>query len=210
MLDLKGIRNIVFDLGGVLLNLDFEATISAFNHLGLPRKVLDKSQGYADRIFYELELGNVTPEIFRNRIRELLKINKLSDHKTDKAWCAMILDIPADRVKILQQLKNRYNLYLFSNTNQIHIGKLHQWFRETYGFEFAALFVRDIYSHEIHERKPDRSSFEKVLKITGINPAESLFIDDLEKNIKGAEDTGFKTFWLNNDFELKDIFPDFV
>ena len=206
MLDLKGIKNIVFDLGGVLLNLDFDATIRAFEKLGLDKAVMDKSTGYADKVFYALELGQVTPEMFRTRIRELLHNQDLTDKLIDDAWSAMILDIPQDRVNILKRLGSGYRIYLYSNTNRIHIEKLYKWFRETYLFEFPELFTSVLYSHEIHDRKPELSSFQKVANITGINPGESVFIDDLEKNIIAAEEAGFKTFWLRSPLEFKDLF----
>lgn len=207
MIDLKGIKNIIFDLGGVLLNLDFEATIRAFQNLGLDRAVLDKITGYADRIFYELELGETTPARFRSRVRELLNNNNISDREIDDAWCAMTLDIPGNRVKILQKLKKSFNLYLFSNTNMIHIDRLHASFKSQYGIGFTSLFLKNIYSHEIQDRKPNQSAFQKVIKITGVNPSETLFIDDLEKNIISAEGSGFRTFWLKEGTELSDVFP---
>ena len=205
-IDLKGIRNIIFDLGNVLLNLDFEASIRAFKELGLDDNVVDNQQAYADPIFYNLEVGKVTPEEFRNRVREVLNNHDASDKQIDDAWYGMILDIPAHRVKILQNLKNDYNLYLFSNTNKIHIDRLHSEFEEQYGIKFPSLFVKDYYSHEIHERKPDISSFEKVIELSGVNPSESVFIDDLHKNILGAEKVGLNTYWLKDGKEVVEIF----
>jgi putative hydrolase of the HAD superfamily len=118
----------------------------------------------------------------------------------------MILDIPAERVKVVQQLSRNFNIYLFSNTNQIHIERLHQSFKAEFGFDFPSLFVKDYYSHEIHERKPDLISYQKVIELSGVNPEESVFIDDLEKNIIGAQRAGLKTFWLKNGMEMTDIF----
>lgn len=75
-----------------------------------------------------------------------------------------------------------------------------------HGIEFSSLFVKDFYSHEIHERKPDLASYEKVIGLSGIKPAETLFVDDLEKNIVGAEKAGLKTFWLQDGMEVLEIF----
>jgi putative hydrolase of the HAD superfamily len=118
----------------------------------------------------------------------------------------MILDIPASRVKVVQELSKNYNVYLFSNTNQIHIERLHRAFKAEHGIDFPSLFVKDFYSHEIHERKPDISSYKKVIELSGINPEESIFIDDLEKNIIGAQQSGLKTFWLKEGMEMTDVF----
>lgn len=201
-----GICNIVFDLGNVLLNLDFDASIRAFHDLGFPKEVLDRKQVYSDAVFYQLETGKVSASGFRKRVRELLKNPAVTDVQIDAAWSAMILDIPPARVEMLQKLNKKFKVYLFSNTNEIHIAKLHHEFRESYGIEFSSLFVKDFYSHEIQERKPDLISFQKVIKLAGINPSETLFIDDLEMNVKAAAQLGLKTLLHNPAHEIADFF----
>jgi glucose-1-phosphatase len=204
--NLTNIKNIVFDLGNVLLNLDFDASIRAFQKLGLNSEVVNKQQAYADPIFYELETGKTTPEEFRIQVRRILNNPEATDQQIDDAWCAMIRDIPEKRVEMLKVLAKNYDVYLFSNTNAIHIKRLHKEFREMYGIEFPSLFVKDFYSHEIHERKPDLNSYLKVIELSGITPAETLFVDDLEKNILGAEKAGLKTFWLKEGTEVSEVF----
>ncbi len=205
-IDLTNIKNIIFDLGKVLLNLDFNASIAAFQKLGLHKDVLDNQQAYSDPVFYELEVGKVTPEEFCSRVRKVLKNQDATDEQIKDAWFAMILDIPASRVKVVQELAKNYNVYLFSNTNKIHIDRLYRAFKAEHGIDFPSLFVKDYYSHEIHERKPDISSYEKVIELSGVNPEETIFIDDLEKNIIGAQQAGLKTFWLKDGTELTEIF----
>ncbi|MBT3383706.1 MAG: HAD family phosphatase [Prolixibacteraceae bacterium] len=205
-IDLTDITNIIFDLGNVLLNLDFNASIKAFQELGLKNDVLNRQQAYSDPVFYELEIGKVTPEEFRKKVREILNNENATDLQIDDAWSAMVLDIPAERVKIVQELRKNYNVYLFSNTNQIHIDRLLPAFKAEHKIDFPSLFSKTYYSHEIHERKPDLSSFKKVIKLSSVNPAESVFIDDLEKNILAAEKAGLKTFWLKDRAELAEIF----
>ena len=205
-IDLKNIKNIIFDLGKVLLNLDFEASIKAFQQLGLKNDVLDNKQAYSDPVFYELEVGKISPKEFCNGVRRYLNNQDLTDLQIEDAWYAMILDIPASRVKVVQELSKNYNVYLFSNTNQIHIERLHRKFKAEHGIDFPSLFVKDYYSHEIHERKPDLSSYQKVIELSGIKPEESIFIDDLEKNIIGAQQSGLKTFWLKDGIEMTEIF----
>jgi len=204
--DLTNIKNIIFDLGKVLLNLDFNASIVAFQKLGLKTDVLDNKQAYSDPVFYELEVGKVTPEEFCNRVRKVLNNPNASDLQIEDAWYSMILDVPASRVKVVQDLSKNYNVYLFSNTNKIHIDRLHRAFKAEHGIDFPSLFVKDYYSHEIHERKPDLSSYKKVIELSGVNPEESIFIDDLEKNIIGAQQSGLKTFWLKEGMELTTVF----
>jgi putative hydrolase of the HAD superfamily len=204
--NLSNIKNIIFDLGRVLLNLDFDASIKAFQQLGSDGEVLDHKNAYVDPIFYKLEIGKITPAEFRNGVRKLLKKEQLTDRQIDKAWYAMILDIPEHRVKKVQELSKNYNLYLFSNTNQIHIDRLLTEFKTQHGIDFPSLFKTVYYSHEIHDRKPEVSAYEKVIELSGVNPEETLFIDDLENNIVAAQKAGLKTFWLQNGMEMTELF----
>jgi len=204
--DLSDIRNIIFDLGKVILNLDFDASIQAFQELGLNRNVLNRQQAYADPVFYQLETGSISPEKFRERVREIVDNPTPSDQQIDNAWCALIGDVPQERVEVLKRLRMNYRIFLFSNTNAIHISRMHAEFEKKYGFEFPALFEKDFYSHTIHERKPDLVSFQKVIKLASVDPEETLFVDDLEKNIVAAKEAGLKVFWLKDDMEMADLF----
>lgn len=206
MLDLTDIKNIIFDLGGVILNLDFEATFIAFRKLGSQSDKSETKESYANPVFLALETGQISVEEFRNKFHDYLKNPAVSDEMIDDAWYAMIRDIPANRVKALQNLSKKYNLYLFSNTNEIHISRLEKYFQKEYGFGFSSLFIQTFYSHIIHERKPDVSSFQKVISMAGIVPEETLFVDDLEKNLTGAQKAGLKTFWLQDGMEMAEIF----
>ncbi|WP_321997737.1 HAD family phosphatase [Draconibacterium orientale] len=204
--NLSNIKNIIFDLGRVLLNLDFDASIKAFQQLGSDGEVLDHKNAYADPIFYKLEIGKITPAEFRSGIRKLLQNEQLTNEQIDKAWYAMIRDIPEHRVKKVQELSKNYNLYLFSNTNQIHIDRLLTEFKTQHGIDFPSLFKTVYYSHEIHDRKPEVSAYKKVIALSGVNPEETLFIDDLENNIVAAQKAGLKTFWLQNGMEMTELF----
>lgn len=205
-IDLSNIKNIIFDLGKVLLNLDFDASIKAFQKLGSDGEILDHKNAYADPVFYNLEVGKISPAEFRTGARKALKNPKATDQEIDDAWYAMIKDIPANRVAVLKELNKNYNLYLYSNTNQIHMDRLLVEFKTMHGIEFPSLFKTAYYSHEINDRKPEVSSFEKVIQLSGINPEESLFIDDLENNIRGAEKAQLKTLWLKEGMEMADLF----
>jgi putative hydrolase of the HAD superfamily len=204
--NLSNIKNIIFDLGRVLLNLDFDASIKAFQQLGSDGEVLDHKNAYVDPIFYKLEIGKITPAEFRSGVRKLLQNEQLTNEQIDEAWYAMILDIPEHRVKKVQELSKNYNLYLFSNTNQIHIDRLLTEFKTQHGIDFPSLFKTVYYSHEIHDRKPEVSAYEKVIALSGVNPEETLFIDDLENNIVAAQKAGLKTFWLQNGMEMTELF----
>ncbi|NQU84260.1 MAG: HAD family phosphatase [Mariniphaga sp.] len=207
-IDLKGIKNIIFDLGGVILDLNFNASVLAFYKLGLKEDVLDGKLAYSDKIFYQLQTGQVSPEKFRIRVREILGKPEATDQQIDDAWSAMLDGIPFSRIETIQKLRKKYKVFLYSNTNKIHIDKLEKEFSENYGFSFASCFNEVFYSQEIHDAKPAVSSFLKIIELSGVNPHETLFVDDIQENIEGAEKAGLKTFWLKEELEMNEIFKD--
>ncbi len=209
-IDLTNIKNIIFDLGNVLLNLDFDKSIKAFNKLGLKEDVIDEKQTHADKVFYELSIGKVSPAEFRDRIRKLLQNSEITDAEIDHAWNALVLDVPEHRVEMLKKLQSRFGIFLFSNTNPIHIEKLSAEFSNQYQIEFSSLFDNVFYSHEIQKYKPDVTSYLKVIELAGIDPSKSLFIDDLKPNIEGAEKAGLKTFWLKDGMEITSVLPSVI
>ena len=206
---LKGIKNIVFDLGGVLLNIDPKKTIYAFGKLGMDQLVGDHGLSYDHDIFYEMEQGKITPEEFRNGVRKLLP-GEASDQEIDDAWTAMLLDFPANRVELVKNLRKEFKVYLFSNTNAIHVEKYHSNFRNQHGFEVSSLFEKDYYSNEIGFRKPTAESFQKIIWLSGISPEESLFIDDSLPNVEAAIASGLKGLWLEPGQKVEEIFQEYV
>ena len=205
-IDLKGIKNIIFDLGGVILDLDFDASIKAFHALGLNQDILDGKLAYSDPIFYALQTGAVSPDIFRIRIRELLENPLATDEQIDNAWSAMLKGIPVSRISTIGKLREKYRVFMFSNTNIIHIDRLEKEFMVKNGFSFTSVFDGVYYSQDIHDSKPAVSSFIKVIEMAGVDPAETLFVDDLEENLKGAASAGLRTFWLKKGLELNEVF----
>ena len=206
---LKGIRNIVFDLGGVLLNINPEKTINAFGQLGMTKLIGEKGLTYDHEIFYLLEQGKTTPGEFRNAVRKLLS-NKLTDQQIDLAWTAMLLDFPKIRVELLQKLRSEFDLYLFSNTNAIHVAKYQSIFRNQHGFEVSSLFEILFHSNEIGTRKPSPESYREIIRLSGILPQESLFIDDSFNNVEGAIACGLKGFWLQPGHTVEEIFQEYL
>ena len=206
---LDGISNIIFDLGGVLLNIAPQKTIEAFGQLGMDQLVDDKGLSYDHEIFYLMEQGKVTPEEFRNGVRKLIP-NKVTDDQIDAAWTAMLIDFPAIRVQLLKNLRKDFKIYLFSNTNAIHVEKFHSIFRNQHGFEVSTLFEKDFYSNEIGYRKPSSESFQEIIRLSGINPAESLFIDDSHPNVESAIASGLKGFWLEPGQKVEEVFQEYL
>ncbi len=185
------IRNIIFDLGGVILNIDPRLTVDAFRSLGWRDFFEENNQTNGKELFYRLESGNSSPEVFRNNIRRIADIQR-NDEEIDAAWAAMILDIPTDRIRYLEELKKSYRLFLLSNTNEIHRIKFHRDFETDFGYSFYDLFEHNFYSHEMGMRKPDPQIYIQALTEAGLVPEETLFIDDMEENIVAAQTIGMK------------------
>jgi len=205
---LNGVRNIIFDLGGVLLNIDPKRTIDAFGKLGMEQLVGDKGLSYDHDIFYLMEQGQISSDEFRKGVLQLLPAPVTFD-EIDDAWTAMLLDFPAIRVELVKKLRNQYKIYLFSNTNAIHVEKYHSNFRKQHGFEVSSLFEKTFYSNEIGFRKPSSESFQEIIRLGEIYPEETLFIDDSLPNVDGARVSGLKGFWLEPDQKVEEIFQDF-
>jgi putative hydrolase of the HAD superfamily len=183
------IKNLLFDLGAVVLNLDQEKTLRAFVKLGADLDEINM-QG---NLFTDFETGKISAEIFVQTLHTKLKGN-VSKEEIVQAWNAMLLDLPPTRVDLLRQLKKKYRLLLLSNTNSIHIDAVYA----EHGKEvFEELFEKIYLSHEIGHRKPDIDCYQFVLNDARIKGSETLFIDDNKSNIKGAEKAGINALWAH-------------
>lgn len=191
------IKNIVFDLGGVIMNLNVSRTIKSLDKIGIEKIVNNTGHNYHHPFFYDFEVGDISEEQFLESLQKLSK-KKLNFSEIKEAWNAMILDIPEYRIDFLKGLKEEYNLFLLSNTNSIHQFKYLSEFNHKYDYSFNSLFQRAYYSHEIGLRKPDRKVFDFVLKESNLKAKETLFVDDSLTNIKSAHKSGLKTFHIQN------------
>jgi glucose-1-phosphatase len=190
------LKNIIFDLGAVLINIDYKKTERAFIALGFENFEAMYSQFTADAIFEKLETGKITNEDFYNKLISLNNKN-ITPTQVKNAWNEIILDWRLESLHFLETLTPKYKLFLLSNTNAIHHEFFHKsLLEETNRVEIDSLFTKAYYSHEIHLRKPNADIFEFVAKDSNINIAETLFIDDSSNNIDAAKLLGFKTHLL--------------
>jgi FMN phosphatase YigB (HAD superfamily) len=194
--DSKKIKNIIFDLGGVILNIDPQKTINAMEELGFPDFEKSYTLAKQNKLFDKLEKGIISPDIFRNEIRKNLK-NPVSDNTINEAWGSLLLDFPKERIDLLNKLKAKYRLFLLSNTNLIHYNIYNHILFKDFGIQLSKLFEKAYYSHEIGMRKPDIECFKYVLDDSKLMPNETLFIDDSISNIESAKKIGIKTIYLD-------------
>ena len=199
------IETIIFDFGGVLINIDYQATIDAFEKLGDKDFKALYTKANQSHLFDRLETGKISPQHFINQLLELLP-PKTSPNKVVHAWNTMILDIPLSAIELLDSLKDKYKLYLLSNTNQIHIDKALRELSKVTNRPLDDFFDKVYLSHEVKLRKPNSSIFEFVIADQKLNPGKTLFIDDSIQHIEGAEKVGLKTYHLNDQKNLYSLF----
>jgi glucose-1-phosphatase len=152
-----------------------------------------------------LETGKISPSEFCETFR-LETGTQLTDAQITAAWNALLLDFPKERIHWLEQTGKKYNIYLFSNTNQIHYDAFMAGFKTQTGFDdLNSFFIKAYYSQEMGLRKPYPESFLYILNEQQLNPAETLFIDDTLKNVEGAKAVGLQTIHLVKPMTVLDL-----
>jgi len=202
---MQGIKNIIFDLGGVIINLNNQLTEDAFVALGTKPIREYFGHGHADAFFKDYEVGKISDRQFIDAVKELTGISA-SDEEIVRAWNALLLDFPPERIRLLKELGKRYRLFLFSNTNALHLAALQKIYRDTFPVgELDEHFEKTYYSHLLGMRKPDTASYRHILRENGLNPAETLFVDDAMINVEGANAAELTGFYLEPGKAITDI-----
>ena len=201
----KNIKNIVFDLGGVLVDLDFKAAINGLQKAGFANVKEQLQTLHQGGIFQKFELGEMSADEFRTAIRENSTV-ELTDEEVDNLWNAMLLEIPREKLELILDLRGKYMVYLLSNTNSIHWDYVCKNAFNYRGFRVNDYFEETFLSYEMHLAKPDKAIFEKVLQDANLLPEETLFIDDSEANCKAAEEVGIHAHHYHIGDDLSKVF----
>ena len=201
----KNIKNIVFDLGGVLIDLDFKSAINGLQKAGFAN-VKEQLQAFdREGIFQKFEVGEISADEFRAAIRENAIVT-LTDTEINNLWNLMLLEIPREKLELILDLRSKYMVYLLSNTNSIHWDYVCKNAFNYRGFRMDDYFEETFLSYEMHLAKPDKAIFEKMLNDANLLPEETLFIDDLEANCKAAEEVGIHAHHYHIGDDLSKIF----
>ncbi len=193
---MSAIKNILFDLGDVLIDIDFQKVKVAFENLGITEFDKQFSQMTASRLFEDLETGKISDADFYASIQQQSKTS-LSETDIKNAWNAILQDFRAESMQKLTDLKQTHRLFLLSNTNAIHLTEVNNILQRQLGISnLDVFFEKAYYSHVVGLRKPHREVFDYVLKDAGILAAETIFIDDTPPNIETAHQLGFSTHLL--------------
>ena len=188
------IENIIFDFGGVLYNIDVERSMNTFKTLGFN---FSEHKNEILQVFIDLEIGKISPTDF------VIKLQRLSDTISEKdildAFNLILIGIDPGKVEVLRKIKDKYRIYLLSNTNEIHYGVFSNEINNNeLTTDFYSLFEKEYYSHEMGMRKPDLSIFQYVLTNSKLEASKTLFVDDSFENITAASSLGIQTFWIEN------------
>ena len=196
---------IIFDLGGVIIDLDYQKTIDAFVELGMNNFETIYSQAAQQKLVNDFEIGQISPQYFINQLLPFLK-NGTSPNKVVEAWNAMILSVPLAKIELLEKLKKKYPLFLLSNTNDLHVPLVRKEWAKVTDKPMESFFNKIYFSHELHLRKPNADIFETVCERENLNPKTTLFIDDSIQHIEGAASIGLKTYHLKKSTDLIQFF----
>ena len=200
------IKNIIFDLGGVILDIDESIVHRELEKLGFNVTELAQSKEFMD-ILSKFDIGVYTAPTFRRKVKAFLGLEKMTDQKFDSIWNAMLLDIPRERIEAIEKVKQHYKIFLMSNTNEIHYDLYIRDLQLRFGYnEFDELFNKSYFSFDIHLEKPDPRFFELILDHEHLLPEETLFIDDTEDNIKVAQSLGIRTYHIRRDELVRNLF----
>ena len=198
------IKNILFDLGGVILDIDVLATLKQFYELGFSSDFLQYPLNMNTDIFYKYEIGKIDTKQFRDEIRKKTGV-EMTDDAFDQAWNAMIVRVPEERTALLNVLAKRYNLYMLSNTSALHAPVFEKMYIDAAGITMHEAFTKIYYSFEIGCSKPDHEAWEFVIKDAKIQPEETLFLDDSIHNIKASQELGFQAIHIHERTNLMNL-----
>ncbi|MGZ5220777.1 MAG: HAD family hydrolase [Chitinophagaceae bacterium] len=189
------VKNIIFDLGGVILNIDLRKTQDAFTALGV--KNIDEvfRMGHIDSFFKSYETGAIDDAAFIASVQNLAGI-KLAPEIVIEAWNALLIDFPPERINFLKKISSKYRLFLLSNTSALHHTRFQDLFKQEFGGSLDDLFDKAYYSHIIKLHKPDTASYNLIIDENRLDAGETLFIDDSAANVEGAERAGLKGIHL--------------
>ena len=204
MVNPPNFKNILFDLGGVILDINVQATLKGFYDLGFPAELMQFPHSMTTDLFFKYETGKLDTDQFRNAIRESTGV-EMSHQAFDEAWNAMLVRIPEERTALLKRLSERYPLYMLSNTSSLHVKVFENMYLEAAGISMRKVFTKIYYSHEIGWHKPDHEAWEHVIRDAGIKPEETLFLDDNIHNIKASQELGFQAIHIHERTNLMNL-----
>lgn len=197
-------KNIIFDLGGVILNVDVNKTFNTFFNLVEKPLNIENRRNEIFSLCNKFEMDLLSEFEFREKICKILNIT-IDDDYFDKIWNSMILDYPPARIQLLKNLTSKYNIALLSNTNRIHHKHFVNLFKTRFDFDFSSLFMYEFYSHDLKLRKPDEKIFYAVLEKSNFKAEDTFFIDDNFDNVETAKKCGLSAYQIKESESIENL-----
>lgn len=194
---MQKIKNIIFDYGNVIFEIDFKRTQDALLQLGITNSTEFFAHKSHHNLFNDFETAAITPAQFRAGIREAAGNNNLRDEEIDAAWNSLLIGVPPGIHDVLLKAKEKYRTFLLSNNNETHYNYIVDYLKREFNMpDNSGLFEKAYYSQHMFLRKPNVEIFEQVIRENNLNPAETLFIDDSPQHIEGAKLAGLNTLLM--------------
>lgn len=197
-LDPSGIDALIFDLGNVIIDIDYDVMIAAFREIAARDFSELITYTHQDHLFSLYERGDISSAAFRAALRPYLR-HSVSDAEIDRAWNAILCRYSEDKFRRLMELRRRYRVYALSNINEIHLGDIDRYVSTHLGApDMRSYFDHAYYSHELRTRKPEPAIYQMLIDHAGLDPQRSLFIDDKPENTDAAAALGFRVHHLTD------------
>ena len=198
-------KNLIFDLGEVIVDIDYSVTVAEFQKLALVDFSEVISYSAQHELFDHFEKGIISASHFRDILRQFLRPGT-TDEEIDNAWNALIVAYPAEKFELLKELKTRYKTLALSNTNEIHLAALNEAARTKLNVpDFGSIFHAAYYSNLTGHRKPEKEIYELVMQKESMEPGETFFVDDKKENIEAAKSLGWSAYQLADRNQLFDL-----
>lgn len=194
---MQGIKNIIFDYGNVIFEIDFKKVREAFIQLGITNIDNFFAHKGHNPLFDDFETGSISPADFRNGIRKAANKPELTNQQIDDAWNSLLVGTSVDIHNVLLKVRGIYRTFLLSNNNEIHYDWIINYLKSTFELNnYDKYFEKAYFSQQMRLRKPNTDIFEQVLKENNLNPSETLFVDDSPQHIEGAKKVGLNTLLM--------------
>ena len=204
-MNLNQIDAVIFDLGGVIIDIDLDTGFKKFKSIGIginqePLEIIKSND-----VFIRYETGKIGTEVFRDELRKF-SARDFKDNEFDDAWNSIIAFFPKENISFIQRIKSKYRTFLMSNTNELHIKYCSKILNESFNLRgFDSMFEKVYYSHTSGMRKPNADFFQLIIKENKLVPERTLFVDDFAENIETANQLGIKTYHITNGRKILDL-----
>lgn len=202
---LNNIHTIVFDIGNVLVDIDYEVMVAEFAKIANTDFHQIVTYSHQQGFFDQYEKGQISTSEFRNILRKYLK-DGVTDKEIDTAWNSILIHYPPAKFELLKKLCGQFKILALSNINDLHALAIDEAVQNQFGVGMRSYFDHAYYSHEMGLRKPEKEIYQMVLEQQGLDPAQTLFIDDKLENTDAAAALGIKVHHLTKREALLDLF----